>query len=117
MYSNLIIYSPLNEIAGNILYTAQLGLDHPMQTIPPRKGVTVTGYNPMKFSNWKTKCLAHGTENCRFIQYIGNNVSVALAKYRTTKSIIHYDLLLQNHWTKRVTPYLKHLKNHHLWEQ
>jgi 1-deoxy-D-xylulose-5-phosphate synthase len=29
MYSQLIIYSPLNEIElRNILYTAQLGLDH-----------------------------------------------------------------------------------------
>jgi 1-deoxy-D-xylulose-5-phosphate synthase len=37
LHSNMIIYAPINEIAlQNILYTAQLGLDHPIAIRYPR---------------------------------------------------------------------------------
>jgi 1-deoxy-D-xylulose-5-phosphate synthase len=55
----------LNEIElRNILYTAQLGLDHPIAIRYPRgRGVKVDWIKPYeKISIGKTKCLAHGTE-------------------------------------------------------
>jgi 1-deoxy-D-xylulose-5-phosphate synthase len=92
---NLIIYSPLNEIElRNILYTAQLGLDHPIAIRYPRgRGVTVDWIKPYeKISIGKAKCLAHGTETAVLSNGpIGKNVSLALANLGQPKSISHYD--------------------------
>jgi 1-deoxy-D-xylulose-5-phosphate synthase len=46
----MIIYSPLSEIGLQILYTAQLGLDHPIAIRYPRgRGV---------LPDWQTRILA-----------------------------------------------------------
>jgi 1-deoxy-D-xylulose-5-phosphate synthase len=92
---NLIIYSPLNEIElRNILYTAQLGLDHPIAIRYPRgRGVTIDWKKPYeKITIGKAKCLANGTDTAVLSNGpIGKNVSLALANLGQPKSISHYD--------------------------
>ena len=92
---NLIMYSPLNEIElRNILYTAQLGLDHPIAIRYPRgRGVTVDWVKPYeKLTIGKAKCLAHGTETAVLSNGpIGKNVSLALANLGQPDTISHYD--------------------------
>jgi 1-deoxy-D-xylulose-5-phosphate synthase len=92
---NLIIYSPLNEIElRNILYTAQLGLDHPIAIRYPRgRGVTIDWKKPYeKITIGKAKCLANGTDTAVLSTGpIGKNVSLALANLGQPKSISHYD--------------------------
>ena len=60
---NLIIFSPLNEIElRNIMFTAQLGLDHPIVIRYPRgRGNTINWQMPMeKLTIGKAKCLKAG---------------------------------------------------------
>jgi 1-deoxy-D-xylulose-5-phosphate synthase len=92
---NMIIYSPMNEIAlRNILYTAQLGLNHPIAIRYPRgRGTTVDWQKPYKKieigkANYRkegtiTAVLSNGT--------IGNNVILALANLNNPDTIAHYD--------------------------
>jgi 1-deoxy-D-xylulose-5-phosphate synthase len=96
---NLIIYAPLNEIdLQNILYTAQLGLNHPIAIRYPRgRGVTVDwetahlgkyeeieiGKAKLLKSGSKVAVLSTGT--------IGNNVSLAIAKIQNPENFSHYD--------------------------
>jgi 1-deoxy-D-xylulose-5-phosphate synthase len=96
---NLIIYAPLNEIdLQNILYTAQLGLNHPITIRYPRgRGVTVDwetahlgkyeeieiGKAKLLKSGSKVAILSTGT--------IGNNVSLAIAKIQNPENFSHYD--------------------------
>jgi 1-deoxy-D-xylulose-5-phosphate synthase len=90
MYSNLIIYSPLNEIElRNILYTAQLGLDHPIAIRYPVEEALKDWIKPYeKISIGKAKCLAHGTETAVLSNGpIGKNVSLALANLDNQKYI------------------------------
>lgn len=92
---NLILYSPLNEIElRNILYTAQLGLDHPIAIRYPRgRGVTIDWIKSYdKITIGKAHCLAHGTETAVLSNGpIGKNVSSALANLGQPKNISHYD--------------------------
>jgi 1-deoxy-D-xylulose-5-phosphate synthase len=92
---NMIVYSPMNEIAlRNILYTAQLGLNHPIAIRYPRgRGTTVDWQKPYKKieigkANYRkegtiTAVLSNGT--------IGNNVVLALANLDNPDTIAHYD--------------------------
>jgi 1-deoxy-D-xylulose-5-phosphate synthase len=92
---NMIIYSPMNEIAlRNILYTAQLGLNHPIAIRYPRgRGTIVDWQKPYKKieigkANYRkegtiTAVLSNGT--------IGNNVILALANLDNPDTIAHYD--------------------------
>ncbi len=92
---NMIIYSPINEIAlRNILYTAQLGLNHPIVIRYPRgRGQIVDWQKPYRKieigkanqlkSGSKIAVLSNGT--------IGNNVTLALAKINNPEKIAHYD--------------------------
>jgi 1-deoxy-D-xylulose-5-phosphate synthase len=96
---NMIVYAPLNEVAlQNILYTAQLGLNHPIAIRYPRgRGVTFdwqtshfgkyekieTGKANQLKKGSKLAVLSTGT--------IGNNVTLALAKMNNPKTIAHYD--------------------------
>jgi 1-deoxy-D-xylulose-5-phosphate synthase len=96
---NLIIYAPLNEIdLQNILYTAQLGLNHPIAIRYPRgRGVTVDwetthlgkyeeieiGKAKLLKTGAKVAVLSTGT--------IGNNVSLAIAKIQNPENFSHYD--------------------------
>ncbi|WP_268848697.1 1-deoxy-D-xylulose-5-phosphate synthase [Flavobacterium aestivum] len=96
---NMIIYAPLNEIdLQNILYTAQLGLNHPIAIRYPRgRGVIVNweadhlgkyekieiGKAKLLKSGSKVAILSTGT--------IGNNVSLAIAKTQNPENFSHYD--------------------------
>jgi 1-deoxy-D-xylulose-5-phosphate synthase len=92
---NLIIYSPINEIAlRNILYTAQLGLDNPIAIRYPRgRGVTVDWKKPYEnIKIGKAICLVKGTETAVLSNGpIGKNVSLALTNLGNPEAIAHYD--------------------------
>lgn len=92
---NLIVYSPRNEVdLQNILYTAQLGLDHPIAIRYPRG----RGQN----SNWKSpyqqiaigqgQCIQEGTQLAVLSNgTIGNNVTQALENLNLPNAIAHFD--------------------------
>nr|WP_315195153.1 1-deoxy-D-xylulose-5-phosphate synthase [uncultured Flavobacterium sp.] len=96
---NMIIYAPLNEIdLQNILYTAQLGLEHPIAIRYPRgRGVTVDWeiahlgkYEKIEIG--KAKLLKTGSKTAILSTgAIGNNVSLALAKIQYPENFAHYD--------------------------
>lgn len=96
---NMIIYSPLNEIAlQNILYTAQLGLEHPIAIRYPRgRGETVDWESKslgkyQKIKIGKAHCLKEGTQTAILSNgFIGRNVTSALANLSNPQSIAHYD--------------------------
>jgi 1-deoxy-D-xylulose-5-phosphate synthase len=92
---NLIVYSPSNEVdLQNILYTAQLGLDHPIAIRYPRG----RGQN----SHWKSsyqqiaigkgQCIQKGTQFAVLSNgTIGNNVTQALDNLNLPNAIAHFD--------------------------
>jgi 1-deoxy-D-xylulose-5-phosphate synthase len=92
---NLIVYSPRNEVdLQNILYTAQLGLDHPIAIRYPRG----RGQN----SHWKSpyqqiaigqgQCIQEGTQLAVLSNgTIGNNVTQALDNLNLPNAIAHFD--------------------------
>jgi 1-deoxy-D-xylulose-5-phosphate synthase len=96
---NMIIYSPLNEIGlQNILYTAQLGLDHPIAIRYPRGRGVLPDWQNKNFGNYEkieiggANCLKHGTETAVLSNGpIGKNVTLALANLNNPKTIAHYD--------------------------
>jgi 1-deoxy-D-xylulose-5-phosphate synthase len=92
---NMIVYSPLNEIAlRNILYTAQFGLNHPIAIRYPRgRGQIVDWQKPYeKIEIGKADCLQKGSKVAVLSNgTIGNNVTLALAKMSHTEIIAHYD--------------------------
>ena len=92
---NLIIYSPLNENElQNILYTAQLGLNHPIAIRYPRgRGVNVDWQKPYKkIEIGKAKYLKEGTQVAVLSNgTIGNTVTLAMTKMKNSDSIAHYD--------------------------
>ncbi len=92
---NMIIYAPLNEIAlQNILYTAQLGLQHPIAIRYPRgRGTRVDWKKPYKeIAIGKANCIKKGTHVVVLSNgSIGNNVTLAIAQTKYPESIAHYD--------------------------
>lgn len=92
---NLIVYSPRNEVdLQNILYTAQLGLDHPIAIRYPRG----RGQN----SHWKSpyqqiaigqgQRIQEGTQLAVLSNgTIGNNVTQALDNLNLPNAIAHFD--------------------------
>ena len=96
---NLIIYAPINEIAlQNILFTAQLGLDHPIAIRYPRGRGVIQDWKTNHHGNYdklaigksvrikqgsKIAVLSNGT--------IGNSVDLAIAKIKNQDAIAHYD--------------------------
>ena len=96
---NMIIHAPRNEIAlQNILYTAQLGLNHPIAIRYPRGRGVIADWQTQHFGKYekiaigksinikegtKVAVLSNGT--------IGNNVTLALAKMKHPEIIAHYD--------------------------
>ncbi|MEA9413280.1 1-deoxy-D-xylulose-5-phosphate synthase [Flavobacterium sp. PL02] len=96
---NLIIYAPLNEIAlQNILYTAQLGLNHPIAIRYPRGRGIITDWQKNYFKNYATieigaaTCLKDGSKTAVLSTgTIGNNVITALANIGNPNTIAHYD--------------------------
>jgi 1-deoxy-D-xylulose-5-phosphate synthase len=92
---NMIVYSPLNEIAlRNILYTAQLGLNHPIAIRYPRgRGQIVDWQRPYeKIEIGKGNCLKKGSKIAVLSNgTIGNTVTLALAQMNNSEAIAHYD--------------------------
>jgi 1-deoxy-D-xylulose-5-phosphate synthase len=92
---NMIVYSPLNEIAlRNILYTAQLGLNHPIAIRYPRgRGQIIDWQKPYeKIEIGKADCLKKGTKVAVLSNgTIGANVTLALAKIPHPEILAHYD--------------------------
>jgi 1-deoxy-D-xylulose-5-phosphate synthase len=92
---NMIIYAPYNEIAlRNILYTAQLGLDHPIAIRYPRgRGQIIDWQQPYeKIEIGKANCLKEGTKVAVLSNgTIGNNVALAVAEIENQFEFAHYD--------------------------
>lgn len=92
---NMIVYAPLNEIAlRNILYTAQLGLNHPIAIRYPRgRGTIIDWQKPYeKIEIGKANCLKEGSKVAVLSNgTIGNNVTLALVKTNNQETIAHYD--------------------------
>lgn len=92
---NLIVYSPRNETdLQNILYTAQLGLDHPIAIRYPRgRGQNSYWKSPyQKIAISKGQCIQEGTQLAVLSNgTIGNNVTQALENLNLPNSIAHFD--------------------------
>ncbi|AXB56374.1 1-deoxy-D-xylulose-5-phosphate synthase [Flavobacterium fluviale] len=96
---NLIIHAPLNEIElQNILYTAQLGLDHPIAIRYPRGRGVISNWEVENFGHYKkikigeAECLKDGTEVAVLSTgTIGNNVIEALKECPNSNTIAHYN--------------------------
>ncbi|WP_294818635.1 1-deoxy-D-xylulose-5-phosphate synthase [uncultured Flavobacterium sp.] len=92
---NLIIYAPLNEMAlRNILYTAQLGLDHPIAIRYPRgRGENADWQKPFeKIEIGKAYQMKDGSSVAILSTgTIGNNVMAALAQVDNATLFQHYD--------------------------
>ena len=84
---NMIIYAPLNEIdLQNIMFTGQLGLQHPIAIRYPRGRGEITDWKEKHFGNYnkieigKAICLNQGDDIAILSTgTIGNNVTKALA--------------------------------------
>ncbi|MUP44934.1 1-deoxy-D-xylulose-5-phosphate synthase [Gramella sp. BOM4] len=93
---NLIIAAPRNEVElRNMLYTAQLGLDHPMIIRYPRgRGVLKEWKKEFgKMEIGKGECLKEGSEIA--VLSIGNmaaNVSEAIENSEYSSKIAHFDM-------------------------
>lgn len=91
---NMIIYAPLNEAElRNILYTAQLGLEHPIAIRYPRgRGENVNWQLPfVKTGLYKAKKLRQGCEIAVLSTgTIGNNVIKALNNVPKNSLFSHY---------------------------
>lgn len=92
---NMAIYSPMNEIdLRNILYTAQLGLHHPIAIRYPRgRGKIVDWKKPFeKIEIGKGKLLKDGNKIAILSNgFIGYNVSEALEGISNKNNFAHYD--------------------------
>lgn len=92
---NMIIFSPRNEIElRNILYTAQLGLNHPIAIRYPRgRGEIVDWQQPFqKIEIGKATLLKKGTKTAILSNgFIGRNVSLALAEMENAALFSHID--------------------------
>jgi len=92
---NLIVYSPRNEVdLQNILYTAQLELDHPIAIRYPRgRGQNSNWKSPyQKIAIGKGQCIKEGTQLAVLSNgTIGNNVTQALDNLNLPNAIAHFD--------------------------
>ncbi|OXA79948.1 1-deoxy-D-xylulose-5-phosphate synthase [Flavobacterium aquidurense] len=96
---NMIIYAPINEIAlQNILYTAQLGLNHPIAIRYPRGRGVLPKWEVENFGHYhkikigEANCLKNGTKIAVLSTgSIGNNVIDALKESSNSNEIAHYD--------------------------
>jgi 1-deoxy-D-xylulose-5-phosphate synthase len=96
---NMIIYAPLNEIdLQNILYTAQLGLNHPIAIRYPRGRGVINNWGKLHLGKYekieigKAKLLQTGAKTAVLSTgTIGNNVTLALAKIQHPENFAHYN--------------------------
>jgi 1-deoxy-D-xylulose-5-phosphate synthase len=96
----MIIYAPKDEIdLQNILYTASLGLNHPIAIRYPRgrgkysnSKFQIPNSNFLKIEIGKAHLLKSGTKIAVLSTgFIGNNVSLAFDKISNSDEIAHYD--------------------------
>ena len=112
---NLIIYAPRNEVElRNMLYTAQLGLNHPIAIRYPRgRGITIDWKQPFsKIEIGKGEQLKEGKEVAVLsIGTISKNVTEALNSIENPENFSHYDM----RFVKPLDAALLHsvLKKHH----
>lgn len=92
---NMIVYSPRNEMAlQNILYTAQLGLEHPIAIRYPRgRGKNTHWKIPYEtITIGKAHCIKEGTKVAVLSNgTIGNTVTQALENLQNPSAIAHFD--------------------------
>jgi 1-deoxy-D-xylulose-5-phosphate synthase len=96
---NMIVYAPINEIAlQNILYTAQLGLNHPIAIRYPRGRGVITDWQNQHLGKYKKTeigksiCIKKGSKVAVLSNgTIGNNVTLAIGKMQSPETIAHYD--------------------------
>jgi 1-deoxy-D-xylulose-5-phosphate synthase len=92
---NMIIFSPRNEIElRNILYTAQLGLNHPIAIRYPRgRGEIVDWQKPFqKIEIGKATLLKKGSKTAILSNgFIGRNVTLAITEISNATLFSHYD--------------------------
>jgi len=95
---NLIIFAPMNEIElRNILYTAQLGLNHPIAIRYPRgRGVLLDWEQPyQKIEIGKAVCLKKGKSIAILtIGHIGNSINEVLPLLSETEleKVAHFNM-------------------------
>jgi 1-deoxy-D-xylulose-5-phosphate synthase len=93
---NLIIFAPMNEAElRNIMYTAQLGLPHPIAIRYPRgRGVTVDWRSPFEeIALGTARKLRKGTRLAVLtIGHMGNMLSEVIASMPERNLIGHYDM-------------------------
>jgi len=93
---NLIVFAPMNEVElRNIMYTAQLGLEHPIAIRYPRgRGVIKEWKLPFeKISIGKGQMLKKGIKIVVLsVGHIGNMVVDVLNKIDSKKEIGHYNM-------------------------
>jgi 1-deoxy-D-xylulose-5-phosphate synthase len=97
---NILIYAPKDEMdLRNILYTASLGLNHPIAIRYPRGRGKYSNYESQianskfeKIQIGKAHLLKKGTKIAILSTgFIGNNVTLALNKISNANEIAHYD--------------------------
>ncbi|TDD78492.1 1-deoxy-D-xylulose-5-phosphate synthase [Flavobacterium caseinilyticum] len=96
---DMIVYAPMNEIAlQNILYTAQLGLNHPISIRYPRGRGVIADWQTQHLGNYKKTeigksiCIKDGSKVAVLSNgTIGNNVTSAITKMKHPETIAHYD--------------------------
>jgi len=92
---NMLIYAPKDEVdLRNILYTASVGLPHPIAIRYPRgRGKIVDWQQPFqKIEIGKAHLLKEGKATAVLSTgFIGNNVSLALGKIKNAEDFAHYD--------------------------
>ena len=92
---NIMVYAPLNEVElRNMLYTAQLGLPHPIAIRYPRgRGVILNWKRPYReIAIGRAKRLKNGSKAAVLSTgAIGNNVTAALQHLNNPDTIAHYD--------------------------
>lgn len=92
---NMIIYSPRNEIElRNMLYTAQLGLNHPIAIRYPRGRGEIVDWQQLfqKIEIGKATLLKKGSKVAILSNgFIGKNVTLAFAEISNSESFSHYD--------------------------
>lgn len=93
---NLIIFAPLHEVAlRNIMYTAQLGLQHPIAIRYPRgRGMLQDWKQPFeKIEIGKGRCIKEGTHIAVLsIGHIGSVAIEAVKEFDLSKRIALYDM-------------------------
>ncbi|MFD0862997.1 1-deoxy-D-xylulose-5-phosphate synthase [Sungkyunkwania multivorans] len=93
---NIIIFAPRNEVElRDIMYTAQLGLDHPIAIRYPRgRGVTLDWRQPFTKIEIGTGVQLKKGDDLAILSVgaIAKNVEKAIASLEDPSSIAHYDM-------------------------